>query len=345
MKRLLLILLFALPCYIVQAQQDLAIDMLSPLDQDSVVSQMTFTFEVSNEGTTTFTPGTSMFVEFVGLAGSVTNNSPFSFVLSTGLAPGEKDTIDINVNWNATPPVTFEVCLWLLGQSGDYSLGSGAQYGQIANVLLNDPTPNNNEACAEFTIIDNSAPTSIVLSNDSVDENQSPGITVGILSAVDVDSFDTYSYDFVSGAGGQDNASFLISNDVLITTEVFDYETQNIYHCRIEATDVNYGFSIQRIMTIYVNDLNEVGILEMGVEMPELKVFPNPTNGASTIAIDGMVANALEIRGLDGRLLRTINGIAGQKEIQLDGLAQGQYLLQLMNDGVPVALGRLIVTH
>ncbi|MDQ3930672.1 MAG: cadherin repeat domain-containing protein, partial [Chloroflexota bacterium] len=63
----------------------------------------------------------------------------------------------------------------------------------------------------------NEAPTDIALSNNSVDENQASGTTVGTLSTTDPDAGDTHTYTLVSGAGSDDNSSFSITGDQLKT--------------------------------------------------------------------------------------------------------------------------------
>jgi Ca2+-binding RTX toxin-like protein len=68
----------------------------------------------------------------------------------------------------------------------------------------------------------NHAPTGIVLSNTSVDEDQPVGTIVGTLSAVDPDAGDSHTFALVAGDGSADNGSFRIAGTSLQTNAVFD---------------------------------------------------------------------------------------------------------------------------
>jgi len=104
----------------------------------------------------------------------------------------------------------------------------------------------------------NFPPTDIDLSNNTTDENQTIGTTIGILVTTDPDAGDSHTYSLVAGAGDTDNASFQIVGDQLQTNAVFDYETQNSFSIRIRTTDDGAGnLTYEEIFTITVNDLNE----------------------------------------------------------------------------------------
>ncbi|MDM4019173.1 beta strand repeat-containing protein [Roseiconus lacunae] len=108
-----------------------------------------------------------------------------------------------------------------------------------------------------FTITQgNSAPSAIALSSDTVAENSNTSTTVGTLSTTDSNSGDTHTYTLVSGDGDDDNGSFTISGDSLITTESFDFETQETYTIRVRSTDSTSLF-VEQVLTITVTDVNE----------------------------------------------------------------------------------------
>ncbi|MCY2953528.1 MAG: SBBP repeat-containing protein, partial [Planctomycetota bacterium] len=79
----------------------------------------------------------------------------------------------------------------------------------------------------------NRSPTDLSLSNGSVLENQPVGAAVGMLSTVDPDARDTFTYTLVSG----DVGAFTITGDALKTAAAFDYEAKNSYSIRIRSTD------------------------------------------------------------------------------------------------------------
>ena len=101
----------------------------------------------------------------------------------------------------------------------------------------------------------NSAPTNILLSSTSVNENVTIGTTVGSLSTTDSDSGDTHAYTLVAGSGDTDNASFSISGANLLTGTAIDYETKNSYSIRVQTSDGTATYA--KTFTITVADVFE----------------------------------------------------------------------------------------
>ena len=97
----------------------------------------------------------------------------------------------------------------------------------------------------------NEPPTTLTLSSTSVAENADIGTMVGRLSAMD-ENMDTSTYTL----GGTDASAFSISNDVLQTAEVFDFETKASYVLSITADDGNGGM-ISENFTISITNVNE----------------------------------------------------------------------------------------
>ncbi len=115
----------------------------------------------------------------------------------------------------------------------------------------------------------NNACTDIALSGLTVVENQPVDTTIGRLSAVDPDSGDTHTFYRVVHIhnGWMNNGSFILERDdvrtppyfegnILMTTEVFDYERQNSYGVYIRCNDTRGG-SCFKVFTITVIDVNE----------------------------------------------------------------------------------------
>ena len=94
----------------------------------------------------------------------------------------------------------------------------------------------------------NTAPTAIALSADSVLENH-VGIEVGILSATDANTGDTFTY-------ATENADFTIVDDTLMLagSTSFDYEKTTSVDVDVTVTD-NGGLSYTQTLTINVSDL------------------------------------------------------------------------------------------
>ncbi len=64
---------------------------------------------------------------------------------------------------------------------------------------------------------------------------------MGTLSTTDGDAGDTHTYTLVTGGGDDDNGSFTINGNQLITNVVLDYETKNSLSIRIKTDDGNGG--------------------------------------------------------------------------------------------------------
>ncbi|MHC4872295.1 MAG: cadherin domain-containing protein, partial [Planctomycetota bacterium] len=103
----------------------------------------------------------------------------------------------------------------------------------------------------------NDAPSDITIDNNSVDENQVTGTTVGTFSSTDPDVGDTHTYSLAAGVGDTDNASFTIDGaGNLKTASVFDHEAKNNYSIRVRSDDGNGGVH-EETVNIAVNDIYE----------------------------------------------------------------------------------------
>lgn len=109
----------------------------------------------------------------------------------------------------------------------------------------------------EISVTDvNEAPTSLRLSNASVVESQPVGTLVGMLSALDPDRGDSLSFSLVAGEGGEDNGSFTIDGDRLLTAAPFTQAERDSYSVRIRATDTG-GLFTEATATITVTGVVE----------------------------------------------------------------------------------------
>jgi hypothetical protein len=106
------------------------------------------------------------------------------------------------------------------------------------------------------TILDNDAPTNIVLSNSNIEENKAVGEIIGDLTTTDPDLENTFTYSLVTGTGSTDNNLFTISNNQLQTNAVFDYESQNTYNIRVQTTDQG-GLFYEKQLVIGITNVNE----------------------------------------------------------------------------------------
>src|SRR5690606_4309218 len=121
----------------------------------------------------------------------------------------------------------------------------------------------------------NEAPAALVLSANTVAENEPAGTPVGTFTTTDPDDGDAHDYTLVPGTGGDDNDSFTINGNELRTAASFDFETKALYTIRVRSTDVE-GLFVEETFTIVVEDVDE--------EPPE-----QPALRASLVALPDVV--------------------------------------------------------
>ncbi|MFM8890642.1 MAG: cadherin domain-containing protein, partial [Planctomycetia bacterium] len=115
----------------------------------------------------------------------------------------------------------------------------------------------------------NVTPTDIVLSASIVAENQPSGTVVGMLTSLDPDVSDTFTYSLVIGEGSTDNGSFTIQGNELRTAVSFDFESKASYSIRVRSTDKG-GLFAEKVFTVVVTDVNDAptGILLSALNIP-----------------------------------------------------------------------------
>ena len=185
------------------------------------------------------------------------------------IAAGTKGTVS-NVQLNSvTGSGTFDVT---------FSAGSGTT---VLTILLKDSDGAMSSSRTLTVTVNNvnDAPTNLALSASSIPENSAAQTTIGTLSSTDPDAGETFTYSLVSGTGSADNASFVISDSVLKSNAVFDYETKSSYSVRIRTTDVG-GLWFEKVLTIAVTDVAE----DVTPPVSLITALPAATN-ASTITL------------------------------------------------------------
>jgi len=97
----------------------------------------------------------------------------------------------------------------------------------------------------------NHEPTTVILTTSGVLAGKPVGTTVGTLVAYDPDPGDQHAFSLVAGEGSDDNASFTIDGQTLLTADIFDYDHQYVYRIRVRATDSG-GLFVEKTLIIYV---------------------------------------------------------------------------------------------
>jgi uncharacterized lipoprotein YbaY len=105
-------------------------------------------------------------------------------------------------------------------------------------------------------LFENSAPTGISLSNNTVDENQPVNTVVGALTATDPDAGATFAFSLSCAVPGADDGSFNILGTDLRTSAAFDFETKSAYNICIRVTDQD-GLTFDKNFVVNVINLNE----------------------------------------------------------------------------------------
>jgi hypothetical protein len=115
----------------------------------------------------------------------------------------------------------------------------------------------------KVTITNNSdvPPSDIILSNNTVLENEPVGTAVGSISGFDSNPGQTatLAFAFAAGLGDDDNAIFTLDGTTLKITQVFDREVKSSYSIRLRATDTTspVGLIFEKVIIIQVGNVNE----------------------------------------------------------------------------------------
>lgn len=110
----------------------------------------------------------------------------------------------------------------------------------------------------DFVISINDLPaqvTSLEISNQSINENEDAGSIIGSFSTTGEDLSGSFTYTLASGDGDDDNGSFSISGDQVLTSASFDFEEQSSYSIRVMTDDGT--LTREEAFTITVNNVSE----------------------------------------------------------------------------------------
>lgn len=194
------------------------------------------------------------------------------------------------------------------------------------------------EKAISITILNaNDPPTSLILSNTSINENLLVGSAVGNLTTTDLDS-SMFNYSLQSGivgCNGTDNASFSISTNTLQAAAVFDRETKNTYSICIRSTDNGSpAMSLDTAFTITVLDQNDAptDLIVTPVDLYESQ--PSGSIAASLASTDQDVGDSFTYSlvagtGDSGNSSFTISGSNLLTATTLDYETQSMYSLRI----------------
>lgn len=188
-----------------------------------------------------------------------------------------------------------------------------------------------------------SGPSSIALSDSSVQEGLLPGTPVGQLIVEDEDPLNTYTYTlqgpYNPSIEDYDPPSFYLENDTLKTNMEFDYGVSDTSYVLITLED-SRGFILSRGFTIEITEKQSgaTGIRELS---KGVSIFPNPAD--QYVNIEGVAGyHSVEMWELSGRMVQKLS--PRNDQVDVSGLKNGIYLLVL--DGSDGRLVRkLLIQH
>uniref|UniRef100_UPI0040473EFD T9SS type B sorting domain-containing protein n=2 Tax=Roseivirga sp. TaxID=1964215 RepID=UPI0040473EFD len=148
-----------------------------------------------------------------------------------------------------------------------------------------------------ITIADvNEAPTGMSLSNDEIDEDDTPGLLVGQMATSDVDNGETFTYTLVTGSGDANNLLFTFSGDELRTAAPIDFESSTTLSIRVRVTDAG-GLGYEEVFDITVNNVELEPIREFDKDKNDAKIknffSPNEDGTNDTWVIDDILDNPI----------------------------------------------------
>jgi len=178
---------------------------------------------------------------------SESNATHFEF---SGVLPAGRYDLDLGTSNRDRPPT---------GGVGDWDLqfdllpeqaGLIDVDGKWQSASLYDTAP---YYVVEF-VPSESGPTDIGLSPAIVPENSPNGTVIGLLSSVDPDQGDSFTYTLLNDAGGR----FVLNGDQVKAANgaLLDHESAPSYVIRVRTTD-STGFNFEKDLVIQVADVNE----------------------------------------------------------------------------------------
>ena len=146
----------------------------------------------------------------------------------------------------------------------------------------------------------NDKPTALQLSNNAIAENLPSGSFIGLLTSTDADQITNFNYQLVGGAGSNNNNSFRVSNDSLLSNVVFNFESQKTFSIRLRTIDVTNEFFDQQF-TIEITDANDA---------PTAIGISNTTLDENTPANTTVgVLNTIDIDAVDVYTYKLVSGV------------------------------------
>ena len=181
--------------------------------------------------------------------------------MATGVDPDQGETFTYELTDDADGRFAID------SKTGDVTVANGAALDYEATAshdITIRVTDSGGETYQETFTVQvndvNEAPTDLDLSNDTVLENSAPGSLVGTVSAVDPDKADGFTYELVDAAGGRFTIDEKTGEVTVANGARLDYETASSHDITVRVTDRG-GLVYDESFTITVQDLPRVEII------------------------------------------------------------------------------------
>jgi ELWxxDGT repeat protein len=235
----------------------------------------TFTYTITDGTGKTDTATVSVTLFHTISNSKIAENQPVATVIgdftTTYPDTGKTFTYSLVTDSNVTDNSLFSISNNQLKTNAIFDFETKNSYTIRINAIDQDGLSVEKQLTIRVTNI-NETPTDILLSNNSVSENQAIGTSVGDFTTTDPDTGNTFTYSLVTGNGDTDNSLFTIEDNQLKTNSILDFETKNSYSVRVKTTDQG-GLSYEKPFTIIVSDIPS------DIQLDNSSIAENSTNG------------------------------------------------------------------
>ena len=235
----------------------------------------TFTYTITDGTGKTDTATVSVTLFHTISNSKIAENQPVATVIgdftTTYPDTGKTFTYSLITDSNVTDNSLFSISNNQLKTNAIFDFETKNSYTIRINAIDQDGLSVEKQLTIRVTNI-NEASTDILLSKNSIPENQAIGTSVGDFSTTDPDTGNTFTYSLVTGNGDTDNSLFTIEDNQLKTNSILDFETKNSYSVRVKTTDQG-GLSYEKPFTIIVSDIPR------DIQLDNSSIAENSTNG------------------------------------------------------------------
>ncbi|MBT28530.1 MAG: hypothetical protein CMO01_02635 [Thalassobius sp.] len=299
-------------------------------DTNNKTFEKAFTISVTDEAENN--PPTSISISSSNISETAEIGSLVGELSTSDPDLGDIHTYTLVANWDDNTAFIIEGSLVKTAITFDYDM----QNRYYIKVKSDDGNGGSTEAIFVISIVNeagNSAPSGIILNNDSIAEHGETGDVITILKAVDVDGDDSHEFSLVDGTGSDDNGAFYISNDTLYANQSFDYEAKNTFTIRVKVVDADNG-SYEEVIQIYIADIAE-----------NFTLAGNVVNQANSEVEEGSIA----LYNQQTYELVSEMNLGSTNSFEFTGLDTGNYILKYSPDikfealGVPTYSGNVLI--